>query len=97
MADAKRLRQLEYRHNRRIASAVLKTAYVLLRQAAALREFFLRQLLIKPDPTYVSADELAHIHEQAVARMTRWVYQLKYVKMACISLRRMFEACRPIG
>jgi hypothetical protein len=61
------LRQLEYRHDRRISPPLLKVAYILLRKARTFRELLLREPALNPDALHVPSDQPPHVHRDRLA------------------------------
>lgn len=64
MIDAKRHCKFVERDDRRITTASLKAADVLLAEARDVGELLLREALFLPEPPNVSTDQPAHIHAQ---------------------------------
>ena len=62
VTDAERAGQFVGAFDRRIASALLEAAYVLLAETRKLRKLLLGQAFLLPDPLYVPPDQLAHVH-----------------------------------
>ena len=68
--NAEGLRQLEDRHDRRIARPLLKSADILLGKARTLGELLLRQPALKPDALGVPPNQPPHIHGDTLADYT---------------------------
>ena len=62
MPDAKRERQLVDRDDGGIPPPSLEPADILLAEAGALGELLLRQAFLLPHSSYISPDQLAHVH-----------------------------------
>ena len=76
MTDPKYRRQLIERHDRRVPTALLQAADVLLAEAGDLGELLLGQALLAPDPPDIPPDQLAHVHAPRGADNDRLIYQL---------------------
>lgn len=61
-AGAEAARQLEERHDRRVAAAVFELADILLAEAGALGELLLGQARRSAETQGIATDELAHVH-----------------------------------
>lgn len=67
VADAERAGQFVDAYDRRIASALLEAAYVLLTEAGKVRQLLLGQTFLLPDSFNVPPDQFAHIHATEVS------------------------------
>ena len=76
MAYAQGDRQLIQRNDGRVAVASLEAADVLLAEARAISELFLREAFFLSKSPNVPADQSAHIHAQTSADYILEVYQL---------------------
>jgi hypothetical protein len=76
VADAERGRKLEEAHDRRVAPALLESAYVLLAEAGKLRQLLLSQPLLLPDPLTFRPTSLRMSMRPRSADNDQLIYQL---------------------